>query len=310
MNENDSQGVNPLLRAMITGATGFVGSNLARHLLRDGWDVHVIVRKDSNLKLIKDIYQELTIHEHDGSTQNLIDILSKGKPSVVFHLASLFLSDHQSQDVENLILSNVLFSTQLAEAMVVNGVKYLINTGTSWQHYDNNDYCPVNLYAATKQAFEDILTYYTEAKDICVITLALFDTYGPNDPRNKLIKLLTDSANTQKPILMSPGHQYVDLVYIKDVVEAYSIAANLVSKQSRGHKIYGVSSGKPVQLKELVKLFEDITGIKVPVEWGKRPYRPREVMTPWSCSIPLPGWVPGVPLEEGIRSLSNRGNKC
>ena len=63
------------------------------------------------------------------------------------------------------------------------GVKILVNTGTSWQHYENKDYSPVNLYAATKQSFEAILQYYVEVASLKAITLKLFETYGLDDPR-------------------------------------------------------------------------------------------------------------------------------
>src|SRR4051812_1833664 len=90
-----------------------------------------------------------------GSTERIVARLKACKPDVVFHLASLFVSDHRVQDVQNLVESNLLFGTQLLEAMAQAGVKRIINTGTSWQ-------CPhpFNLYAATKQAFESILGYY------------------------------------------------------------------------------------------------------------------------------------------------------
>ena len=67
--------------------------------------------------------------------------------------------------------SNITFGTQLVEAMVANGCYQFVNTGTSWQHYENDEYNPVNLYAATKQAFEDILRYYVETSALRVITL-------------------------------------------------------------------------------------------------------------------------------------------
>lgn len=287
--------------ALVTGGTGFIGSNLIKGLISTGWIVHAIIRQKSDPKALAKCVNKITLHEHDGSTESLVKILAISKPDVVFHLASLFLSGHTPKDITPLIQSNVLFSTQLVEAMNENGVKNLVNTGTSWQHYENKDYSPVNLYAATKQAFEAILQYYVEAKSIKVITLKLFDTYGPNDPRPKLFHLLERVAKTQEPLAMSPGEQLIDLVHVDDVVNAYLLAAKrLMDGLVTQHEGYGVSSGHPIPLKELVSVYEKATNTKLPIQWGGRHYREREVMATWTEYNLLHGWIPSVALLDGI----------
>lgn len=280
---------------MVTGATGYIGSSLAKRLVAEGWDVHAVVRTNTRLDALDPLFPSITVHRHDGSTRGMIQLVGDARPDVVFHLASLFLAQHRPEDVEALISSNLLFSTQLAEAMAANQVKHLINTSTSWQHYENAEYNPVNLYAATKQAFEDILAYYINAHGLRVMTLALFDTYGPGDPRPKLISLLWKTALSQEPLAMSPGEQMIDLVHIDDVTEAFVIGAAQLPQQSQEHMQYGISSGMPLRLIDLVAVFEQATGLKLPIVWGERPYRPREVMIPWSNYMTLPGWEPRVP---------------
>ncbi len=287
--------------ALVTGSTGYVGSNLVRHLLNQDWDVHIITRSSSNLKELGNALNSVTVHRHDGTSTSMVEILTKAKPNVVFHLASLFLAKHKTEDIEKLISSNLLFSTQLLEAMSTSGVKYLVNTGTSWQHYNNEDYNPVNLYAATKQAFECILTYYIEAHSLKATTLLLFDTYGPKDPRDKLIPLLWKTAISKKPLMMSPGEQLIELVYIDDVIRALIMAAEaLLSTQTTGHTRYGVSANEPVRLIDLVKEFELAINQSLPIIFGERPYRPREVMKPWSLHQRVPGWQPEISLLAGI----------
>jgi nucleoside-diphosphate-sugar epimerase len=296
--------VDTIQKALITGGTGYIGSNLARYLVHQGWEVHLIIRPDSKQFLIQDIIESITIHIHHGSTQEMIEIMDKARPTVVFHLASLFLAQHSSKDIEGLIQSNILFSTQLVEAMTVTGINYLINTGTSWQHYQNSDYNPVCLYAATKQAFEDIITYYTETTSLKAITLKLFDTFGPKDPRNKLLSLLCKAANDKISLSMSPGEQLIDLVYIDDVLEAFLQAAeNLLSGRGVMNHCYAVSSGNPLKLQDVVKVFERVTRRKLQIHWGGRPYREREVMIPWNKYICLPGWYPKISLEDGLRKI-------
>lgn len=296
-------------KALITGGTGFVGSNLVRRLVHDGWQVCIITRPNANIDQIKDIADQVTLYIHDGSTEGMHRIFAEAKPGVVFHLASLFLSEHTSADISRLVGSNVLFGTQLLEAMAVNGVTKIVNTGTSWQHYENKAYSPVNLYAATKQAFEDILQYYVEARGVQAITLKLFDTYGLNDPRPKLFHLLDKIAREGTTLAMSPGEQMIDLVHIDDVVQAFVMAAErLMAGETQGHEKYGVTSGKPMPLKELVKLYGSVIGKQLPIEWGGRPYREREVMVTCSTLSALPGWSPEIQLEDGIKRILSLHN--
>lgn len=287
-------------RVLVTGASGFIGANLVKRLVAEGHEVHIILREGSSTQLIAPELTAVTVHMHDGSTQGMLDIVGAAQPHTVFHLASLFLAQHTASDVEALISSNVMFATQLVEAMSVHEVPYLINTGTSWQHFENQDYLPVNLYAATKKAFEAILAYYTDAQGLKVSSLILFDTYGRHDPRAKLMSLLWKTALTQQPISMSPGEQQIDLVYIDDVIDAFMMAARLLPDQAQGHCRYGVSSGHPIPLRELVAVFERVTGLSLPIVWGGRPYRPREVMTTWRCYETIPGWRARTSLESGI----------
>lgn len=294
----------PARKALLTGATGFIGGHLARTLLKEGWDLHVIVRSDFGLTTLEDILPQLHIHTHDGSTGQLLQIVADCSPDVVFHLASLFIAQHTPSDISQLVQSNVTFATQLTEAMVQNNSWCLINTGTSWEHYENASYNPVNLYAATKQAFQNILAYYLATTPLKAITLKLFDSYGPGDPRPKLFSLLQKVAEAGKPLAMSQGEQLIDLVYIDDIVRAYLMAANcLLAGEVVGHEQYAVSSGRPLKLRELVELYSTVTGKKLSIQWGARQYRQREVMVPWQNGTTLAGWKPQIDLIEGIRRI-------
>jgi nucleoside-diphosphate-sugar epimerase len=295
--------------ALITGATGFVGSHLARRLVQEGWRVHIISRATSRFPEA-DEFACVTNHIYDGSTDSMVNSVAQAEPDVVFHLASLFLSQHAVKDVNALIQSNVLFGSQLLEAMKENQVTNLVNTGTSWQHYNNEDYNPVCLYAATKQAFEAILEYYVQACGIKAITLKLFDTYGPDDPRPKLFSLLSAAARSGQTLDMSGGEQLIDLVHIDDVTEAYLIAAQrLIECKVKQHELYSVSSGNPMPLRDLVELYSEVIGSAVNVNWGARQYRFREVMKTWTGGSNLEGWQPKYSLADGMKNSQTKLNK-
>ena len=289
--------------ALVTGATGFVGTHLVERLVRNGWKVNILSRPQSSLPE-SPVFAQIMNHIHDGSTQDLAEFINRTKPDVVFHLASLFLAQHETKDIESLIQSNILFGNQLLEAMKVNRVTNLINTGTSWQHYNNEDYNPVCLYAATKQAFEAILDFYIQAFDVKAITLKLFDTYGPADRRPKLFHLLEMAAKSGDPLNMSAGEQLIDLVHIDDVVEAYLLAAQrLLEGKVSTHETYAVSSNDPLSLRNIVEIYSKTTGRRVNINWGARAYRFREVMTTWGNGKTIENWYPKINLPDGLKGI-------
>lgn len=287
---------------VVTGATGFVGSNLVRFLLKKDFKIYVILRTDSDLLNLTDIAGDIEIFRYDSQIDHLIDFFTVVKPLSVFHLASNFIAEHESHQIDSLIQSNITFGLHLLEAMKVSGVKQLINTGTSWQHYNNDDYNPVCLYAATKQAFESLIEYYVQAEGFKVITLKLFDTYGETDTRPKLINLLNKFADENTELNMSPGEQMLNLVHISDVCDAYYIAYKLIEEENfMGHKSYSVESEENFKLRDIICLFEKITTKKINVIWGGKNYRKREVMEIWTNGNILPNWKPTISLKEGLK---------
>jgi nucleoside-diphosphate-sugar epimerase len=289
-------------RALITGISGYIGSNLAKGLLAAGWQVNGIVRKNSNLDLVSAIIHEINLFSYEENIEALILFIQKTKPDIVFHLASCFLVEHQAKQIINLINSNILFGTHLLEAMRLAGIKNLINTGSAWQHYKNQKYNPVCLYAATKEAFEKIIKFYVDAYKINVINLDLFDTYGPHDPRKKLIPLLQNAVKDDQEIMMSLGEQELDLVYIDDVISAYLLAGNMLQVNKKYiYRNYMVSTGQAKNLKEIVRVFEKVFKVKLNISWGKRAYRTREVMKVWHNGTVLPGWKAIYNLQDGLK---------
>lgn len=289
------------LNIFLTGATGFIGSQLVKRLIKSGHSVDVVVRASSNLDVLKEVLPKIRVHIYDGNYESLRHALKVSNPELVCHVASLFLAKHKSEDVTRLVQSNLTFPLQLLEAMNTLGIKKFLNTGTSWQHFNDDDYNPVNLYAATKNAFESLLRYYLEAEGLSAITLKLFDTYGPGDMRPKLFSLLRRATSTGIPLSMSPGQQLLDLVYIDDVLDAY-LRSMAIIKDIRGHESFAVGSSYRISLRELVKIYGEIVGRPVPVEWGRQAYRFREVLIPWNGDC-LPGWGAKISLHEGIRMM-------
>lgn len=290
--------------ALITGSTGFIGSNLAVQLLKEGWQVHAVVRPTSKLTRLKDKSKNQIIFHLHHKKNTLHQILKKVAPDIVFHLASMVLVQHKYEDIPELIDSNVSFGTQLLDAMIENKIYNFINTGTYWQNYENKSYSPVNLYAATKEAFDKILQYYQEISPLKAITLKLFDTYGPDDPRPKLLSLLDKVGKSGSRLNMSNGEQLIDIVYIDDVIRAYMLSARYLLEEKENYcGTYAVTSEKPIMLRNLVRIYEETIGKNLNIRWGARPYRDREVMVPWNVGKKLSQWKAEIDLQTGIKKI-------
>jgi nucleoside-diphosphate-sugar epimerase len=286
--------------ALITGATGFIGRHLVRTLLSQGWHVHALTRPTLTPRW-SFTAPRLAWHPYDGTMDSVQAAVAAGRPKVAFHLATLFRVEHTPAEIEPIIKANVLLGTQLCEALVQHGCTNLVNAGTVWQNFESRPYDPVNLYAAAKQAFQDILEYYAHAKNMRIITLKIFDTFGPDDDRNKVLTQLERVAAAGTEIGLTPGHQLLNMVYIDDAIAAFVQAASrLFQRQTDGQEVFALPAAETVSLRDLVALVQEVLGRPIDARWGARPYRPREVLVPWKGPV-MPGWSCQVSLKEGLR---------
>lgn len=292
--------------ALITGGSGFIGSRLARRLAHVGCDVHLLLRTHSSLRLLGEAASAMSVHRCAEDPVAMLALLAEVRPDVVFHLASQFTASHRPEQVGALVDANVRFPAQLLEAMARAGISCLVNAGTVWQHFEQADYDPVCLYAATKQSFADLLRYYIEAEGIHAVTLELTDTYGPGDPRPKLLSVLRRIAVSGERLAMSSGEQFIDLVHVEDVVSGFIDAAIRLLATSSGaaSETFAIRSREPLQLRDLAALCERIWQHRLDIQWGGRPYRTREVMEPWRGGVTLPGWTPRIGLADGLLDLA------
>ena len=292
------------MRILVTGATGFIGSNLT-HELKKKHELFVLGQFEGDPEKLGLPGIVMT----DDITR-LAEYIKTNEIEGIIHLASLYLTSHTPEQVKDLVSSNIYFGTAVMEAASLAGcVKWFLNTGSIWQNYNvkGKAYNPVNLYAATKQAFIDMAKYYSDVFGIKFCTLKLCDTYGPNDTRKKVFNLFKEYSESGEVLKMSPGEQKIDLIYITDVVAGFTRLAELLSGNTELEEEYVLTSGKQLLLKDLAQLFCKVSGRNLTIEWGGRPYRGREVMVPWR-GIPVPGWKAKVAVEKGIVLFLSNGN--
>jgi nucleoside-diphosphate-sugar epimerase len=293
------------MKIVITGATGFVANALVNRLIQGNHEVYVVVRESSN---ISSISKDAKLYVDRGDTHALNHFFADINPDGVVHLASLVLVEHSSDDIAPLIHSNILFGTRLLEAASKSDTKWFINTGTFWQHYNNEDYNPVNLYAATKEAFEVMAKYYYETQGIDFVTLKLNDTFGEGDTRKKIFNLWRSLEKSGESLGMSPGEQIIDISYIENIIDAYcQLIDNMHGDNEHKYngKSFALNADERMSLKSLSKIYEKVTNSKLNIVWGERPYRDREVMTPWNRGESVPGWKQKISLEDAIVRVIN-----
>lgn len=285
---------------LVTGVTGYIGREFVKTYSSE-YNIIVLVRESSDITHLESL--DCTIIKL-GSFTEIDDIFSQYNVGGVLHFASSVIVEHNIDQIDSMLDSNIKYGTYLLEACKKYNVKWFINTGTFWQNYENEEYNPVNLYAATKEAFQDIAKYFTKTSDLVFTTIKLNDTFGPNDTRPKIFNLWDKYSKSGEVLDMSKGEQIIDISYIEDVVDAFQIMIENLQKDNKmiyNNNCYVVSSNQRMTLKDLAKLFEEATNTKLNIKWGARPYREREVMIPYNNGQTVPNWNQKYTLKQAIQ---------
>ncbi|MDR2020573.1 MAG: NAD-dependent epimerase/dehydratase family protein, partial [Treponema sp.] len=229
---------------------------------------------DSGLRGLASIRDVIQVFASD-TYNDIFFAVEKFNPDVVIHLAALYINQHEPEQITGLINTNITLGTYILEAMKENNTTKFLNIGTRWQHVGNKRYCPANLYAATKEAFKDILIYY-ETRGIKHKTIELCDTFGPGDTRKKILNLLITACQKHEPIDLSPGEQMLDLSYVDDICQF--ILTGIQSEGFFDNKTISCS-GTVIKLRDLGEMVEKKYKISGFLKWGAKPYRDHEIMT-------------------------------
>jgi nucleoside-diphosphate-sugar epimerase len=263
------------LKVLVTGATGFIGSHLVFSLLENNYTIAILKREKSKLKTLAPIRDKIRICISD-TYNSIFSSIKDFKPDIVIHAASLIIYKPEREEIIDIIDSNIKFGTLVLEAMTKNRVKYFLNIGTRWQHIGNKRYCPANLYAATKEAFKDILIWY-ESKGIKHKTIELCDTFGNEDTRKKILNLLITSCRSKTKIDLTFGEQILDMSYIGDICRF--ILSHITYDLFFDNKTISLS-GTKIKLRDLGVMIEKMFKTHGLFKWGVKPYRENEVMIP------------------------------
>lgn len=296
-------------RVLITGGAGFIGSHLARALVRDGREVHLFLREHSDTRRIKDIVPSLNIHTVDLTREKEVQTaVEKVRPSGIFHLAVSTIASGVTASADELIQTNIAGTVHLVRALQKMEYDYLVTAGSFLEYgikhesAKESDICePPELYAVTKLAATLFCRATAREYKKPIVMLRLFTPYGPNIQEERLIAKIILNALRGEDIKLTRPKIARDYVYVDDIVACFLEAAR--HAQEFGGEIFNVGSGTPTSIAELVKYIVEKTGSQSGIRWHAFPsvsYDSDLWCADMSKTFSNFSWRPRVSLEQGL----------
>ena len=294
------------MKVLITGASGFVGSHVARLLVAEGCEVYALVRESSNQWRIQDILPSLHLWQSDLlAFENVNTYLQEIKPELCIHLAWYAVPGKYLNSQENLdsIQASINLLSQLAEL----GCKRFVGIGTCFEYDLSLGYLsessltkPITLYAATKVALSTILQQFAQITEMEIAWIRLFYQYGPMEDERRLIPSVISSLLRDEVVKTTKGEQIRDFLHIEDVASAiWAVAKSNVSG------VVNVGSGQPVTVGQIALELGNLLGKPDLIHLGALPYRPNDPMFICANNELLrkkTDWTPKYNLTTGLKN--------
>ncbi len=300
-------------RVLVTGGTGFVGANLTRRLLRDGNEVHLLVRPKHQGWRIESVRADLRLPEaelHDAAAVSRV--VQDVKPEWVFHLAANGAYSWQN-NLDEIVRTNVHGTINLLTACLKQGVEAFVSAGSS-SEYGFKDHPPAESereepnshYAVTKVSATHFCRFTAQKDGLHAPTLRLYSIYGPyEDPGRLIPTLISRGLKGELPPLVDPNVAR-DLVYVDDAVDAFLLAATKKTEE-RG-AIYNVGTGVETTIREIVDVARREMDIAVEPSWGSMPNRVWDTTSWVSDNRKIReklGWKPRYTFTDGLKATIN-----
>jgi UDP-glucose 4-epimerase len=266
------------VKAVVTGAAGFIGSHLAERLLADGHEVAGIdcftdyyprERKQANLARLRD-HGRFSLVEARLQDAELPRLLEGA--TCVFHLAAQAgVRASWGREFSHYTDHNVLATQQLLEAALVAGRPRVVYASSSSVYGDAAELplredgpCrPVSPYGVTKLAAEHLALLYHRNHGLATVSLRFFTVYGPRQRPDMAFHRFLKAARDGQPItLYGDGTQTRDFTYVDDIVSAVSAAA----LSGRPGSVYNVGGGERIALNDVLGLIERVTGRRLGIQ--------------------------------------------
>jgi UDP-glucuronate 4-epimerase len=302
------------MKVLVTGACGFIGTNLCESLLEDGYFVTGVDAFTNNYQSRakranqRDLgkFKNFNLIESDLLSSNL-DTILKGV-DIVFHLAGQ-PSVHNSwgEDFQVYSNRNVVLTQKLLDAAYKAKIARFVNSSsssvygrvTSTPTKENDEKLPISPYGVTKLAAENLVTLYGSEFGMSTVSLRYFTVFGPRQrPDMAFNKLIEAGRKRQSFPLHGDGSQIRDFTFVEDVVEANKLAA---FADLNGSSIFNIGGGSPVSMNETIAMLEEIMRLKIKIDFT--PLGPGNPMvTAADCTLATAnlGWKPRIDIYKGL----------
>jgi nucleoside-diphosphate-sugar epimerase len=300
------------MRALVTGAGGFIGANLVRHLLVAGHEPIAAIRPGGDRWRLADVAGDVSVFELDLLDPPTIDRTIRGRrPELIFHLAAYGAYSWQSQ-FETMLAVNVRGTDAVLAAARAVGAR-LVSAGSSSEYGFRSDppaeitrVEPNSHYAVSKAAATHLCRLAAATYGQHAVTLRLYSVYGPwEEPGRLMPALVVRAIASGWPPLTAPATAR-DFVWVDDVCAAFLSAAT--TELTDPGAVFNIASGAQTTLGELVGLARELFAIDSEPTWGTMSPRTWDTAT-WvgdaSAAAAGLGWRATTPLVRGLDRLAD-----
>jgi len=297
------------MRVLITGATGFIGANLAHFFVNEKADVHILLRESSNTWRINSILSRLNKHYCDlTDREDTKRVISEIRPNIVFHLAMYGGYSFQNDSLK-MINTNYIGTINLLDACIEGEFDCFINTGSSSEYGIKDEPTkesdllePIDVYGATKAAATLYCQVLAKKNNLPIFVLRLFSPYGYYEEPARLISYLIISMLKNEKIKLASPYAVRDYIFIEDVVGVFLQTINRKDQILPG-TILNVGSGSDTKVIEVFKMLKEIVGYKMDFTVEGFP-RESDVLRVWRADTEkiqkILGWYSKYNLENGL----------
>lgn len=302
------------MRALVTGADGFIGSHLVELLLENGYQVRALSQYNSfNYWGWLDgmNHPNLEVVTGDVRDAHYCKYITK-EIDVIFHLAALIAIPYSYVAPDSYVDTNVRGTLNICQAAKENGVKRVLITSTS-EVYGTAQYVPIDEkhpkqpqspYSASKIGADAMAMSFYNAFELPVTIVRPFNTYGPRQSARAIIPtIITQIANGERKILLGDLRPTRDFNFVKDTCRGFLMLSKC--DEAIGQEV-NISSNYEISMRDTLELIAQIMGADVEFIEDKQRLRPKnsEVFRLWGDNSKirsLTGFEPNYSIEEGLR---------